>query len=337
MNPKTRSLLFNLARIVISAGLLAWVLSSAGLEQLAAAARNADLRLYALAVALSFAGMFIRSLRWQALLNAVGARVPFWRVVYLYFIGAFFNTFLPTGFGGDVIRVLEVGEGATSEQAAGTTLVDRLTGFIILFVLALAALPFSYRLLPANLAALIGLLAAGVLLGSILLFEGRLLRRLTGWLPRRLSLAGDAWVGKTYAVITACGRRGILSALFWSLVFNLLHVWSNILVARALGINVSGWVFFMFVPVTTAALIVPISISGFGVREGLYVALFGQLGITTASALALSLATYTLDFVTGLAGGVIYFAAGLLGLRRPRMNDERRTTNDERRTTKDER
>src|SRR5678815_1638094 len=131
MNPKTRSLLFNLARILISAGLLAWVLTSAGLPQLAEAARKADLRLYALAVALAFVGMIIRSFRWQSLLKAVGAQVPFPRVVYLYFIGAFFNTFLPTGFGGDVIRVLEVGEGATSEQAAGTALVDRLTGFIV--------------------------------------------------------------------------------------------------------------------------------------------------------------------------------------------------------------
>ena len=315
MTPKTRSLLFNLARILVSAALLAWILSKAGLAQLAAAARSADLRLYALALALSFVGLIIRSFRWQTLLNAVGARVPFRRVVYLYFIGAFFNTFLPTGFGGDVIRVLEVGAGATSAQAAGTALVDRLTGFIALFLLALVTLPFSYRLLPPSLALLIGLLAAAVLLGSLLLFEGRLLRRITGWLPRSLSLAGDAWIGKTYAVITACGRRGILGALLWSLAFNIQLIISNVLVARAFGVNVSAWVFFMFVPVTTAALLVPISISGLGVREGLYVTLFGQLGVGTAAALALSLATYSLDFVTGLAGGVIYFAAGLMGLR----------------------
>jgi uncharacterized protein (TIRG00374 family) len=326
MNPRTRSLLFNLARILISAGLLAWVLSSAGLPQLAEAARNADLRLYGLAVALSFVGMIIRSFRWQALLTAVGARVPFRRVVYLYFIGSFFNTFLPTGFGGDVIRVLEIGDGATSEQAAGTALVDRLTGFIVLFVLALVTLPFSYRLLPANLALIIGLLAVAVLLGSALLFEGRLLRRVTGWLPRSLSLAGDAWIGKTYAVITACGRRGIVSALLWSLVFNLEMILANILVARAFGLGVSGWVFFMFVPVTTAALLVPISISGFGVREGLYVTLFGQLGVSATSAVALSLAIYSLDFVTGLAGGVIYFAAGVLGIRKTNTKDEGRRT-----------
>ncbi len=209
IKPKQRQWLFNLARIVISAGLLVWIIRSAGLAQLVQAARAADWRLYGLAAVLALVGIVIRALRWQALLNAVGARVPFRRTLYLYFVGAFFNTFLPTGFGGDVVRVLEIGTGATSEQAAGTALVDRLTGFIMLFALALVSLPFSYRLLPPGTAVVIALVAAGVLLASALLFEGRLLRRLTGWLPRSLSLAGDACLGTPYAVITACGRTGV--------------------------------------------------------------------------------------------------------------------------------
>ena len=315
MSTRWRGLLLNLGRIALSMGLLAWILATTGVTQLAGVAGRADWRLYGLALVVAFAGIAVRSLRWQVLLNAVGARVPFRRLVYLYFIGSFFNTFLPTGFGGDVVRVLEIGPGATSDQAAGTALVDRLTGFIVLFVLALVTLPFSYRLLPPNLTLLIVLMALAVLGGSLLLFEGRLLRRLTAWLPRSLSLAGDAWLGRTYAVITACGRRGVLGALFWSLVFNLLQVSANVLVARALGVAVSAWLFFLIVPLATAVLLVPISISGFGVREGLYVALFGQLGVGAPLALALSLATYALDFSTGVFGGVIYFAAGLLGLR----------------------
>jgi hypothetical protein len=214
-----------------------------------------------------------------------------------------------------VVRVLEAGPGATSQQAAGTALVDRLTGFIMLFVLALAALPFAYQLLPANLALVIAGLAGAVLLASALLFEGRLLRRLTGWLPRSLSLAGDAWIGRTYGVITAIGRRGLLAALAWSLAFNVLQIMADVLVARALGIGAPAGVFFLFVPVTTAALLVPISISGLGVREGLYVTLFGQIGVGAAEAAALSLGVFSLDVMMGLIGGVLYLAAGVLGLR----------------------
>jgi hypothetical protein len=78
----------------------------------------------------------------------------------------------------------------------------------------------------------------------------------------------------------------------------------------------------MFVPITTAALLVPISIAGFGVREGLYVALFGQLGVAPAQAVALSLATYGLDILSGLVGGAIYLIAGLLGLRASAVRGE---------------
>ncbi len=105
MTAQTRGLLFNLGRAGFSAILLIWVLSTAGLDQLAEAARGADLRCYALAVGLAVNGILLRSARWHALLKAVGARVSFGRAVYLYFVGAFFNTFLPTGFGGDVVRV----------------------------------------------------------------------------------------------------------------------------------------------------------------------------------------------------------------------------------------
>jgi uncharacterized membrane protein YbhN (UPF0104 family) len=315
MNPRRRQIFLNLLRVVISAGLLVFVITRAGLAELAATAQRADLRFYGLALTLATLGIVVRAGRWQVLLNAIGARVPFARTVYLYFVGAFFNAFLPTGFGGDVVRVLEVGEGATSQQAAGTVLVDRLTGFIVLFVLALAALPFSYRLLPPAIAGLIAILAAAVMVGSLLLFEGRLLRRLTSWLPPALSLAGDAWLGRTYSVITASGRRGVGGALLLSLWFNLQLMVESLLVARALGLAVPVWAFFLFVPVAVAALLVPVSISGLGVREGLYVTLFGAVGLSPAEAVALSLATFSLDLAMGLLGGAIYLLNSARGLR----------------------
>ncbi len=316
MHPKTRQLLLNLARILVSAGLMAWVVSRAGLDELISSIRTADVRPYTLALLLAFVGILLRAVRWRILLNAVNAKVPFRRLAYLYFVGAFFNAFLPTGFGGDVVRVLEIGEGASSAQAAGTAVVDRLTGFIVLFWLALIALPFGAHLLPPATTLVIALLAGAVTLGSALLFEGRLLRRITARFPRSLSLAGDAWLGRTYGVITACGWRAIAGALGVSAVFNVMMNFAGLLIARAFGMDVSVWTLFLFIPVATAALLVPISISGLGVREGIFVTLFAQVGIADSKAVAFSLAWYSLDFAMALIGGVIYFAAGVRGLRK---------------------
>jgi hypothetical protein len=318
MNPKTRQLLLNLGRIAISVSLLAWVISRAGLDQLLNAARAADLRLYGIALALTVIGILLRARRWQILLNAVGARVPFRRAVYLYFVGAFFNALLPTGFGGDVVRVLEVGEGAATTQAAGTAVVDRLTGFIALFWLALAVLPLGARLLPAGTTLFVAALAGAVTLGSALLFEGRLLRAITARFPAPLSLTGDGWLARAYGVITACGARALAGALGMSALFNLQMIFSGYLVALALRMRVSLWALFLFVPVASAALLAPVSISGLGVREGVFVALLAQVGVDDAQALAFSLGFYSLDLAMGLIGGAIYFAAGVMGLRRKR-------------------
>jgi glycosyltransferase 2 family protein len=307
----SRRRLWTLLRLVVSAGLLAWLVGQAGLPELWQAAAQADLRPYSLALVVAVAGIVVRALRWYLLLRAAGARLPFRRTLYLYYLGAFFNAFLPTGFGGDVVRVLAAGPGATSQQAAGTALVDRMTGFMALFGLALATLPFSARLLPAGWLASIALLAIGVLGLSTLLLHGRLLRRLTAWLPGRLSLAGEAWVGKTYSVITACGRRGLGGALLLSAWFNLQLVLQGVLVARALDMAVSPWAFFVLVPLATASLLVPVAVSGLGVREGVYVTLLGHMGVSPAQAVALSLGTYGLDLSMALVGGLIYLAAGL--------------------------
>ena len=339
MNSRRRTLL-NIARVLISAGLLAWVISRSGLEDLIEAARDANLALLAEAYALAIAGMFMRTYRWLILLKAAGATVSAWRALYLYFVGGFFNVFLPTGLGGDVLRVLEIGPGASSEQAAATVLVDRLTGFVVLFVMALAALPFSASLLPRGTAILVGLLAGAVCLGALLLFEGRLLRRLTAWMPDPISLASEGWLGRTYAVITggtgtggagtrpaattgtgagtgpAATSRAIWGALGVSTVYNLSVIWASVLVARAFGLQVSAWHFLSFTPIAVVALLVPISIGGLGVREGIYVTLFGQVGLSAAQATVLSLGVYSLDVFTGLLGGMIYLLAGVLGLRK---------------------
>jgi hypothetical protein len=309
-------LLLNLARVGLSAALLTWALSQAGLERLLGVASAADWRPYLLALLLGQLGIVIRAYRWKVLLDAVGARVPFARTVYLYFVGAFFNTFLPTGFGGDVVRALDAGPGTQSSQAAGTIVVDRLTGFIMLFVLALVALPAAWGTVPQTLLLPIGGLAAGVLAGSALLFEGRLLRRITGRLPRAISLAGEGWLARTYSVITACGRAALLRALTASLIFNLGQTLGAWLIARALSLDLSFWTLLAFVPIATVALLVPVTIGGLGLREGIYVVLFAQIGLGSTAATAFSLAVYSVDVATGIMGGVIYLVSGVLGLRR---------------------
>ncbi|MFC1814571.1 lysylphosphatidylglycerol synthase transmembrane domain-containing protein, partial [Thermodesulfobacteriota bacterium] len=94
-------------------------------------------------------GIFVRAYRWQVLLRAQGMRTPYCRLVQLYYIGTFFNTFLPSGFGGDVVKTYELSRQTSSgASAVSTVLVDRLMGLAVLLAMALVALPFSWRYVP---------------------------------------------------------------------------------------------------------------------------------------------------------------------------------------------
>lgn len=323
-----RRFFFTLLRVLVSVGLLVWVLTQTGFNpaELAGAVRDPGWAMLSVAYGLSLLGIVIRAFRWKWLMEAVGARLPTGRAIYLYFVGAFFNAFLPTGFGGDVVRVLEAGQGISSQQAAGTVLVDRLSGFMALFGMALVLLPFSRGLLPPGIAGLIAAMSLVVAAGSALLFDGRLIRWTLGKMPRG-SLGGSGswlsrgyeaaldWVHRTHEVVASVGAKGVGVAVAVSVAFNLVQVLANAAIARALHIDVALAHFVLFIPVASTALLVP-SVGGFGVRESFYVALFGQVGVSAAHAVTLSIAAFSLDFAMGLLGGGAYSLASLLGLRR---------------------
>src|SRR5262245_22208109 len=77
--------------------------------------------------------LVVRAYRWHVLLRGLGVPLPFTRLVELYFVGSFFNIVLPSGFGGDVMRVVEAAQDVPANVAAGTVIVDRMMGLMGLF------------------------------------------------------------------------------------------------------------------------------------------------------------------------------------------------------------
>ena len=74
---------------------------------------------------------------------------PMFGLINLYFVGSFFNTFLPTSFGGDAIRMVELARHSKrAPEAVGTVLVDRANGLWVLFIVGLLALPFTAQYIP---------------------------------------------------------------------------------------------------------------------------------------------------------------------------------------------
>ncbi len=311
-----RDKIVNVLKIGVSLGLLLLLVWKIGWRETWETLRQADSRYLLAAWSLYLFSMVLRAYRWQVLLRIQRLEAPLSRLTSLYFIGTFFNTVLPTGFGGDMVRMYELSKDSRhGTESVSTVLVDRLCGFVVLFVMASVALLFSYRLIPPLVGVAIVAITVLTLLGVWLAANDGVWARLA-----RLLLLGSLLnrprVQEFRASIAAYRTWAITKALLASLAFNILLMVFNYAVALALGVRISPWYFLVFIPIISFLLTLPVSFSGLGVREGGYVLLFGQAGVPHSLALGMSLCVYFMAVATGLIGGLLYALQGYRDLDR---------------------
>lgn len=305
-----RKHLITILKIVVTVVGLGYVLLTVPLEDIGEAIADVRWGWLALTLVISTTSLVLRAYRWLLLLRGLNVQISFGRLVELYFVGNFFNAFLPSGFGGDAVRIMEVARDVPANIAAGTVIVDRLTGLLMLFVMALLALPFRPPDFPQDLFWLVTAVSLIGIVGGIVLLEGSLIRRFGGWLPAKLSPVGDGPVAKVLQAVQGSGWRAVLGALAVSTVFNLfLAAWWYI-TGLSIGVNISYFYYLLVVPILSVALLVP-SVSGLGVREYMAPLLFAGAGVEAGTAVAISLLVTVILRLTSLLGAPIYFFSTL--------------------------
>lgn len=302
---------FNALRILISASalvfLFAWIVSPG---ETLSALRQARFGYLLAALLLYLFSLVVRAYRWFLLLQGTDLRVSFGSLVRLYFVGQFFSSFLPTQFGGDVMRALELTAETQSSAAVGTVLLDRMTGLLVLLMMGLMALPFVAGQMDRWLILLlVGVAGSGLLVGGLVLQE-RWLRRITAWLPPRLSLTGQGSLAQVYAAVTGCGWRALANALAVSVGFNLMNILINWLCGQAVDARVGLDYFFVATPLIAVSGMIP-SVGGWGVREAVSTAVFAPAGASADVATALGIALGGVTLVAGLLCGLLYAAEKL--------------------------
>jgi uncharacterized protein (TIRG00374 family) len=313
----------NVLRIIVSVVLVAFILSRVGLRETLAVITSAAPLYLVGAIAVSIIGVIGRAYRWQILLDALGVPVSLTELTNLWFIGFLFNNILPSGLGGDAIRIYELARAShRGTEAVSSVFVDRFLGMFALQSLALIALIFSYQWIgPQVSLATLGFFVAAVLLAWFL-FNPRVRRLLAGRLTFLSGLALLRPLKAFYDSMHQYGMAALFKAFLVSLGFNVLLILMNILIALSVGAHLSVWYFMLFVPITSLVLLLPISFAGLGVREGTYVMLFTRVGMSHQEALSLSLLVYAIGTVIpGLIGGVIYLLRGAREYHSPEPTD----------------
>jgi uncharacterized membrane protein YbhN (UPF0104 family) len=304
-----RKHLSTLLKIGVTVIGLVYVLTKVPLADIQAELQDIQWSWAFLALLLMVISLLVRAYRWYLLLQGLGATIRFSRLVELYFVGNFFNIFLPSGFGGDVVRVFEAAQNVPTDIAAGTVIVDRLTGLLMLFVMSLVALPFRAEAFPTALMWQITAVSIVGLIGGLLLLDGRLIQSWGRWLPGKLSVTDPTKpLAKLLLAVQGCGRRAILGAAAISLCFNLMLCAWWLFAGKALGFDIPYSHYLLVIPILCVTQLVP-SIGGLGVRETVAPILFAPVGLTFSQAATFSFLVFVLLRISGLFGAPVYIAS----------------------------
>jgi glycosyltransferase 2 family protein len=300
-------------KIVVSTGLLYVLLTRVDLHRLWALARTASVGWLAAALGLYLVMVLVSSWRWRLLLTAQHIGVSFRSLVGTYLVATFFNNFLPSNIGGDVIRIRDTSRPAGSKTLATTVvLVDRGIGLLgLVFVAA------SGATLVARMSAAIGPVGPGLLwglLGAALAVATPALLRpdAVGRLLRPLRALHQDWVEvRIERLTTALARfrespRAIGSCFGQSILVQGLLVGFYSAIAHALHLQIPLAHLAIVVPLSFVVQMLPVSVNGFGVREATFGFYFTRLGEPLESALALSFIGAVLIMLFSVSGAVAY-------------------------------
>lgn len=248
--------------------------------------------------------MFFGGLRWAVLvLDKVkwSDILAFTRATYS---GSFYSLFFPSSFAGDLLKwtsLLKKYPEISKVKLAGTAIVDRIIGFSAFCLMALLALVLGYVLgykFDSWLWFLFGLLTLGMFIFYLLIFCLDLEKILGKYkIFRKVFEIIDLFKKSNKKRILICFTLSAVAEPVW-----LLLTWFSSMI---FGVGISLVQVFIYMPIISLILVLPISWAGFGARENLFLLFFGQLGFPTEKLLLVSTFNGVIGILNALLGGLI--------------------------------
>ncbi len=307
LNKKTKDLFSFLGRIALSLAILYFVFTKIDLEKTGNILKTARVDFIFYAFIVFIICNIILLFRWFIFIRALDLKSPKREVVRYFFVGLFGNLFLPTAIGGDIIKILGLcKDNDQKAKVVASVLLDRLSGYGGVVLVPLVALIFSYRNINAiEVIFMVAILAAGSLTLFFILFNHKVYSfvcQIFNKIPKiknglmnlhyNIALLKDKKLAGLKAVLMATLGQAVFASTF-------------ILLAKSLNQDINPIYFFVFIPLTCVASLIP-SIGGLGVREAGTAYLFYKVGVDAGVAVSMSLINYLFMTIVGLLGGLIY-------------------------------
>ena len=306
-----KSKILNFLRIFISLsliGLLFWLMRDK-LPSMYDTIINADRRLifYAFVVYISVA--YFIAVRLKKVISVQSIQISTKESLYLTFIGYFFNNFLPTSFGGDVLKAYYAGK--KSNNKAGSfagVFMDRVLAMIPFTLIPVITITFfSHRISSRFVIAFVYFIFAVSIVFVWMVLHKNTAKYLVFILePFKEKLWYEKIKnGYDFLNIYSKHRLVLLWSLFLSIIVQVLSVVATFIAAKALGAqNVGIGIFFIVVPIASIMTLLP-SLNGLGIREGAFVYLLSPY-MPAEKAFAISILLLASLVIYGIIGGFIY-------------------------------
>ena len=297
-----------LIKLLVSGGLIAYILTRINIEQSLHTLVSAKLSFIVLALAVYLFAQAVSAIRWTVLVRPLGIKTPFRELVSYYMIGMFFNLFAPGTVGGDVSRVYylvkdqqrdDQGGTVPTVRAAMSVLMDRAIGMAVLIWMGAAGLIlFPGYPVPAAIRSLTLVLALGFAICTVLI---PVLRRV---LPED----GNSLIVKLRLALRSYRAHwhAIAVGILLSLIVHLIQAWMHLVMGRALNLAIPFSFCLIVYPLVGTFAAIPISLNGLGLREGAYIFLLGLIGIDSENGIAFALLLFLIVATDSLIGGIIF-------------------------------
>lgn len=310
--PKRKDLRILVLKLIFSFAILVFLLiREVRIKDIPQALKDIDIFWLVLSFSLHALGLLISAYRWQILIRAQGDDVPLTFLAKSYLVGNFFNLFLPTRFGGDVVRIWDGSRWSRSLlKSSAIVIVERFTGVIILltfaFVVSLSRLDVAKSLPIIWISLLVGFL--GLLLAF--LFFTPLVQRLLEKIPGKGMLEkfkSKIQEFRRVVFVYKNKKRAFFLALFWAFLLQVNVILHYYLAGKAFHLEIPLLDYFIFIPIILLILTIPVTIGGLGLREVLFIQIFATYGIAGHVAFSFSMIVdFVFTLIIGLIGGIIF-------------------------------
>jgi uncharacterized membrane protein YbhN (UPF0104 family) len=305
-----RRLLLLLLKATISILLLYLSLRAVNLAALGERLSRIEPAWIAAAFLLAAMQVCLLAFRWRTIVAQCGLDVRLTAALRMSFIAMFFNSVLPSTVGGDAARMVMLKRvaGGGWANAAYSVVIDRIAGVTALALVVLVCLPWTLQLVQDPVArALLVLIGGGaVLAASVFMALGaRRWPLLERWAATRHLAEVSRVAGRV------CRDRRFTAIAAASFVIHITTIAITWCIAQSVAASASFMLLLFLVPPVLLVATVPVSIAGWGLREGSMIVAFAYAGLAQGDGLIVSVLFGLLSFAVGIIGGLIWIAGDL--------------------------